>query len=316
MAWFRYFKSTEVISSSVINTNYSYPLSKRTLSSFIPVDTVSQGSWLFANISEYDISSYLDSNLEKQTDDTSYLVVYEKGDNFYPVKCVIEGLNIYFQAYENHVALEPISGLYCIYYNTPNIRKINQVNNGGDTEYQVNLASSNPYYGFSAEVNIYSFLISVGSSTNYNFSFVNSATDWNNGVTEKVGAKTTFKITGPNLIVKGNKGPDFGKIKILASPNIKHEPGFVYTMDWVDVEEIVDCFSNQLEENVVLYETNNLRNVDYFVEIENLSQKNISSTNNKIKLTSFSFSYNPYLNIAKENINKDVHRYNQSGGVS
>ena len=80
MAWFRYLKSDETISSSSVNTNYSYPFCKRFISRFIPRDTLSAGEWIFVNISNININKYKDINLTDTSDDTSYLTVYEKGN--------------------------------------------------------------------------------------------------------------------------------------------------------------------------------------------------------------------------------------------
>jgi len=140
MAWFKYFKSTENINSTTANTAYSYPYCKRFIGRFTPRDTISSGTWIFANISDININTYKDTSLEDQTDETSYIVTYEKGDNVYPVETVIEGDYIYFKTYEIHTAAEEIVGQYAAYYNTPNLRKLNEVDNAGTDDYQVNLA--------------------------------------------------------------------------------------------------------------------------------------------------------------------------------
>jgi len=140
MAWFKYFKSTENINSTTANTAYSYPYCKRFIGRFTPRDTISSGTWIFANISDININTYKDTSLGDQTDETSYIVTYEKGDNVYPVETVIEGDYIYFKTYEIHTAAEEIVGQYAAYYNTPNLRKLNEVDNAGTDDYQVNLA--------------------------------------------------------------------------------------------------------------------------------------------------------------------------------
>jgi hypothetical protein len=140
MAWFKYLKSTESINSSTTNSNYSYPYCKRFIGRFTPRDTLEANTWIFANISDININTYKDTSLEDQTDETSYIVTYEKGDNVHPVETVIEGDFIHFKTYELHAAAEEITGQYAVYYNTPNLRKINEVDNGGVEDYQVNLA--------------------------------------------------------------------------------------------------------------------------------------------------------------------------------
>lgn len=140
MAWFKYLKSTESINSSTTNSNYSYPYCKRFIGRFTPRDTLEANTWIFANISDININTYKDTSLEDQTDETSYIVTYEKGDNVHPVETVIEGDFIHFKTYELHTAAEEIVGQYAVYYNTPNLRKINEVDNAGTDDYQVNLA--------------------------------------------------------------------------------------------------------------------------------------------------------------------------------
>ena len=140
MAWFRYFKSNETISSATPNYNYSYPYCKRFINRFTPRDTLEIDTWIFANISDININKYKNISLQDETDQTSYVVTYEKGENVYPVETVIESNYLYFKTYEKHTAAEEIIGQYAIYYNTPNLRKINEVDNGGVEDYQVNLA--------------------------------------------------------------------------------------------------------------------------------------------------------------------------------
>lgn len=140
MAWFKYLKSTESINSSTTNSNYSYPYCKRFIGRFTPRDTINSGTWIFANILDININTYKDTSLENQIDETSYVVTYEKGEKSYPVETVIEGNYLYFKTHEIHTAAEEITGQYAVYYNTPNLRKINEVDNGGVEDYQVNLA--------------------------------------------------------------------------------------------------------------------------------------------------------------------------------
>jgi len=140
MAWFKYFKSDEIINSATPNYNYSYPYCKRGIAKFTPRDTLSVGFWLFANIKDLNINTYKSSTLQTLQDANSYVVVYEKGTVLTPVKTVIEGDYIYFQTAEEHPVATEIQGSYFIYYSTPNLRKINEVDNAGTDDYQVNLA--------------------------------------------------------------------------------------------------------------------------------------------------------------------------------
>jgi len=140
MAWFKYFKSDQSISSATPNYSYSYPYCKRAISKFTPRDTLSAGFWLFANIKDLNINTYKSSTLETLEDANSYVVVYEKDITFIPVKTVINGDYIYFETAEEHTAGNEIQGSYFVYYATPNLRKLNEVDNAGTDDYQVNLA--------------------------------------------------------------------------------------------------------------------------------------------------------------------------------
>lgn len=140
MTWFKYFKSDQTINSATPNYNYSYPYLKRSIAKFTPRDTLSVGFWLFANIKDLNINTYKNSTLQTLEDTNSYVVVYEKGATFIPVKTVIDSDYIYFQTAEEHVIATEIQGSYFIYYSTPNLRKLNEVDNAGTEDYQVNLA--------------------------------------------------------------------------------------------------------------------------------------------------------------------------------
>ena len=69
-------------------------------------------------------------------------------------------------------------------------------------------------------------------------------------------------------------------------------------LDWTTV----DCYNSAFQENVLLYENNNLNYRDYNLELQTAADKNILSSGNNVKISSYSFSYNLYLTINKEQI--------------
>ena len=69
-------------------------------------------------------------------------------------------------------------------------------------------------------------------------------------------------------------------------------------LDWTTV----DCYNSALQQNVLLYENNDLNYRDYSLELQTIADKNIISSGNNIKISSYSFSYNLYLTIDKEQI--------------
>ena len=311
MAWFKYFKSTESINSATPNYNYSYPYCKRFINRFTPRDTISSGTWIFANISDININTYKDTSLENQTDDASYIVTYEKGENIYPVETVIEGDYLYFKTYELHTATEEITGQYAIYYNTPNLRKISQVDNAGTDDYQISLIS-NPFYSSYSNVNTDQYLVDLNSDSSYNFSFINPMTDWNNGLSTKPSSKLYINFTGPKFTLYGSKGPNCGKFKVkftALADNINTNNSLA--LDW----QIIDTFSKINSDNEIFFSKTDFQERDYFVELETLYDTNVLSSANNINISSYSFSYNLYLEISNELINQSNNTFTLIGGV-
>lgn len=311
MTWFKYFKSTESISSSVSNTNYSYPFCKRYIKVFTPRDTLSKDFWLFVNIENININSYQNASLESSSDNHSYIVVYEKENTFTPVKTVIEDNYLYFQTAEEHGEKEQISGRYAVYYSTPNLRKIKSVNNNGTTDYQINLSDS-PFFISYNEVSTSSYEVTLDSSSSYNFSFINSFEDWDNGTTSKPSSKVYISFTGPSIYVYGGKSSLGGKFKL----SITGLPDSNKNSSTLEVSNhIVDTYSSSDQSNVILYQNTSLEERDYVLEIENLYDKNILSSGNVIQLNKYIFKYNLYLSLEKELINKLNNTFTLIAGV-
>lgn len=311
MTWFKYLKSTETISSSTVNQNYSYPFCKRFISKFTPRDTISQNFWLFVNIENYNINTYQTSGLESSSDNHSYIVIYEKDNQFIPVKTIIYDNYLYFQTAEEHSEKQEISGRYAIYYNTPNLRKIKSVNNGGTTDYQINLSES-PFFIEYNEVSTSSYEVNLESNSSYNFSFINSYEDWNDGITEKPNAKVYISFTGPSIYVYGKKSPLGGKIKI----NVTGLPDSKNNSSKSEVNNlIIDTYSSNDQDNVILYQNTSLQERDYVLEIENLYDKNILSSNNQLKINKYIFKYNLYLSLDRELINQLNNTFTLIAGV-
>jgi len=311
MAWFKYLKSTENVNSSTVNTTYSYPYCKRFIGRFTPRDTINSGTWIFTNILDININRYKNTSLEDQTDETSYIVTYEKGDNVYPVETIIEGNYIHFKTYELHTAAEEITGEYAVYYNTPNLRKINTVNNGGTTGYQID-SVSNPFYANYASVNTGQYLVNLNSDSSYNFSFINPMTDWDNGLSTKPASKLYMNFTGPKFTLFGTKGPNYGKFRIkftALSDNVNTNNSLA--LDW----QTIDSFARTYSDNQQLFAKTDFEERDYFVEIETLYDKNVLSNGNNIKITSYSFSYNLYLKIKNELVNQSNNSFTVIGGI-
>lgn len=311
MTWFKYFKSTESISSSVSNSNYSYPFCKRFIKKFIPRDNLTEGFWLFVNIENFSINTYQTSNLQSDSDNHSYIVVYEKENTFTPVKTVINDNYLYFQTAEQHNGKQEISGSYALYYSTPNLRKIKAVNNNGITDYQINLSDS-PFFVDYNEVSTSSYEVDLNSASSYNFSFINSFEDWDNGSTNKPTAKVYLSFTGPSIYVYGKKSPLGGifSIKITGLPDSRNNSSVTEVSSYT-----VDTYSSSEQNDVILYQNTSLQERDYVLEIENLYDKNILSSNNLIELNKYVFKYNLYLSLERELINQLNNTFTLIAGV-
>lgn len=311
MTWFKYLKSTESINSSTLNSNYSYPYCKRYISRFTPRDTLAANTWTFVNVSDININKYKNTSLQEQADEASYIVAYEKGENIYPVQTVIQNNYLYFRTHELHTATEGITGRYTVYYNTPNLRKINTVNNGGTTGYRVD-SVSNPFYASYADVNTGDYSVSLDSTSSYNFSFINVMDDWDSGSSTRSGSKLYINFTGPRFTLHGNKGPSHGKFRIkftALSDNINTSNSLA--LDW----QTIDTFARSEVNNQSLFTKTDFEERDYLVELETLDDKNILSNGNSIKISSYSFSYNLYLQAANELVNQSNNVFTIISGV-
>ena len=292
MTWFKYFKQGE-------STTYSYPLIKRTINKFTPNDKILKDTWLFIDITDLEIEKYYNSSLNLLDDHSSYLVVYEtigSDPRMIPVSNVINNNTLYFQAAEDHEADIETINQYSIYYKTPNLRYIKLFNS---EDYQVTSAEQAEFNSAFSEVDATDYDVVAGSESSYNFSFINPNLDWNNGLSSNPGSKLYLTFSGPSIQIYGDKGPDYGKfkLKLTGLQNIEF-PNMSLELDWV----VVDCYNSTLQENVILYENNDLNYRDYNLEFQTITDKNIISSGNNIKISSYSFSYNLYLSINKEQI--------------
>ena len=292
MTWFKYFKQGE-------STTYSYPLIKRTINKFTPNDKILKDTWLFIDITDLEIEKYYNSSLNLLDDHSSYLVVYEtigSDPRMIPVSNVINNNTLYFQASEDHEADIETINQYSIYYKTPNLRYIKLFNS---EDYQVTSAEQAEFNSSFSEVDVTDYDVVSGLESSYNFSFINSNLDWDNGLASNPGSKLYLTFSGPSIQIYGGKGPDYGKFKLkLTGLQNTEFPNMSLELDWTTV----DCYNSTSQENVLLYENNDLNYRDYNLELQTIADKNIISSGNNVKISSYSFSYNLYLTIGKEEI--------------
>jgi hypothetical protein len=303
MTWFKYLKSSEITNSSIENINYKYPYLKRAIKNFKPLDTILSGTWAFISVQDLEINKYLNSSLENVVDESSYLVVYESTTNendFKPVKSIIYNNILYFQIAEQHESGVNVVKQYAMYYKTPGLRYIKSINNGSKTSYQLTTESLGEYHCSYSQVDLSSFDVNLSSNSFYNFSF-NS--EWENGVSKNSLSFLTLTFTGPNIYIYGDKGSNFGKFKLrIFSLQGQSSEGPTLVQDW----QIIDCYSSNNLSNQILFQKNNLELRDYNLELQVLDDKNILSSNNIVKINSYSFTYNLYLETDTEQITENT----------
>jgi len=303
MIWFKYLKSSQSTSIAEENTNYSYPQVKRAIERFKPDIDIPKDFWLSVDVSDLSIDSYLNDSLEQSIDETSYIVVYEnilRNNDFTPVQTKVIDEILYFKAAENHEANVFIPKQYSLYYKTPGIQNITPVTNGSITSYKVS-ESSNPYNPgeLSGDLSLYS--VSLGDPGYYNFSFINSGLDWENGRSIEDNAKVYINFLGPIFRLYGDTGVDYGKFLYRVRPAELLPDDIV-----VDTFTSVDCFANVNSYDQNLVTLSNLDKREYILELVATGEKNVSAQNSYIKLSKFDFTFDLDLDLSKESLSTNI----------
>lgn len=304
MIWFKYLKSNQGTSSDQENTNYSYPQVKRKIERFKPSIDIAQGAWLSVDVTDLGIDSYLTDSLDEAVDATSYLVVYEntlRVDDFTPVVTKIYDNVVYFKAAENHESGVFIKKEYSLYYKTPGLQNINPVTNGQTTSYKIS-DSNNPYNPGSITDSVTSYTINVGDSGYYNFSFINSGIDWENGESNNLDSKVYINFLGPKITVNGSKGPSHGKLSYRIKPVNPKDSTYVVVDDYY----VVDCYSTDQSSNTELFSVSNLEKEEYVLEIIVSGEKHPNASDSKVKLSNFVFDFDLGLEISKEYLSTNI----------
>jgi len=170
---------------------------------------------------------------------------------------------------------------------------------------------SNPYYGFYSEVSTDQYEVNLNSDSSYNFSFINSMTDWENGLSNRPGSKLYINFSGPKFTLYGSRGINYGKFRIKFTALQNAETPAVLALDW----QTIDCFSSSFSDNVELFSKLDFEEKDHVAELEVLYEKNIGSRGNNIKISKYSFSYNLYLKVGTELINQTDNSFAKIGGL-
>lgn len=302
MSWFPVYKETYNSQTSEFEYNQiNIPL-KRIISINNLKSNVSQDEQIYVNLDNIKVNSYINSSLQKVTDDYSYLVVYEDytdDEYFVPVQSTVVNNVLYFKAVEP-IEKETISDrYYAVYYGTANLKyMITTLNNENENIYVRPDTLGTAVYDLSSYEQ---YTVSVDETTSdYSLGYYNSGTDWINGVSKKIGAKAYGIFDGPRLKIVGSKGRQYGKFKINIYP---------YT-DQIIVattqEFIIDCYSTTTLDNQTLFEKQDLDYKKYIFEIETISDKNIMSLSNDVRIDKYMFNPDYGLTYEEEKINPSL----------
>jgi len=316
MTWFRYLPATASPSLSSQDVSYVYAILRRKINIPILKQDIQKDNWLFVDISDISIDKFINSLLQEEIKQNSYIVVYESklndNYNFIPVQSHILGDRLYFQAAVNHVKNIQIENQYSLYYKTDDIKKIKKVNNGIYEDYISCLEQEAEFITQSSDVDEASFDVSSNTSAFYTFSYLNIQTDWENGFTKNPGAKLIGTFTGPLFKLFCNKGPDLGIFKIrIISLSSDATPQDIIEVDWQEV----DLFSEDKTQNILVFSKNDLYYKDYIFEIKADYEKNSLSKNGKIEVGYYSYAFNAYAKIDKEEVSPYLFGRIASGGT-
>lgn len=296
MAWFSFLQNYS-------STTKSYPLIKRSINKFIPQDDIAPDTWLSVSVADMKITKTLTTALEESDDDSSYVVVYEDAvtdQSYIPVRTVIYGDRLYFQAAENHYRNTVISNTYSLYYMTPNIRYLAEKANGDFIDYYIGDSESSITYFDSNNLEELSYTVDLDSTSYYNFSFINPSTDWSNGSSLRVGSTVYLTFSGPSIKVYGDKSVSGGKAKVevfLVDRNAS--PGSLKTY-------IIDCYSPENKSDQVLLDISDLEYTDYRLSFTVIPESNINSSGNSVSIKYYNFSFDVHASLGKETLRNDV----------
>lgn len=312
MNWFNVYKSEYVAASN----QYEQVLKKLPLKRIIDInsinESISAGEQVYINLKDKYVNQYINSSLNKVTDNYSYVVVledYADPTYFVPVKSRITSDNILYFIAQEAIEKETVTTkYYAIYYGLTAVKNIDLVVSIFDESYWSIVTTTPPseglYYDIaSSNINYYTKSITESSSGDYALAFYNSGIDWENGLSKKVGAKAFGIFWGPRLRIIGPKSNTYGKFKIRIFPYANQESILnTAVVDWTEV----DCFSSTNLSDQVLYSKTDLEYQKYIFEIETIATKNTSNLSDSVKIDKYEFTPDYGLSYGNEIINPNL----------
>jgi hypothetical protein len=303
MAWFRYIKYGEVTSSSVSSSNYQYPNLRRVIDFPAPSQDIEANTWVFVDISNLGIDKFINTSLSEESQERSYIVVYESRSNndytFQPVNTNIYQNRLFFQTAEKHYKDTEIDKQYSLYYKTKNIKNLSKVDNGDIEEYQSVDEINSEFIFFSVAYDDYYNEVQTTDIKKYSLSFLNNNIDWKDYVSQKSGAIAVGSFTGPSLKIYCSKGPEYGIMKLrIIGLSSEATPTSEVVVDWQEI----DLYDSEYSDNNEVYTNTGLSYRNYVFEIKSDFEKNILSSDGKIKINKYSYLLDQDLTLGKEEL--------------
>lgn len=303
MAWFRYLKYGEVTSSSVTSSNYQYPNLRRKINFPPPSQDLEANTWVFVDISDLGIDKVINTSLTEESQERSFIVVYESRSNndyfFQPVNTNISGNRLFFQTANKHFKDVEIDNQYSLYYKTKNLKNIAKVTNGEIEDYElVDEVDAEFIYSIVLYDDFYNE-VQTTDVKKYSLSFLNNNIDWKDSTSQNVGATAVGSFTGPSLKIFCSKGPSYGIMKIrIIGLSSDATPSSDVVVDWQEI----DLYDSENSDENEVYAISNLSYRKYVFEIKSDFEKNILSSDGKIKINKYSYLLDQDLTLAPEEL--------------
>ena len=265
---------------------------------------IKAGDQIYADLLRKPINSFINSELQTQIDNYSYIVVHQDEqdeDYFVPTKSRVVDDVLFFEAVEDIEKDTLQSKYYAVYYGTANLKYIVEDTYNQASVYIKPDIFTQSYYDIGS-TEFYTYTADINSEL-YSLAYYNSGIDWIDGVSKKIEAKAFGIFDGPKLRVIGSKGKSYGKFRIrIFSYSNEETISSIPAVDWVDI----DCYSSVESSNEILYQIENLEYNKYIFEIETLGNKNPLASSNDIKIDKYMFNPNYGLFCDKEQINPNI----------
>lgn len=322
MSWFKFLKNTYNPESATPTAEYSSPPLRRKVFIDNLEENIDKNEIIYVKLDSILINKYYDNSLSINSNDHSYTVVYEDSEyeNYsIPVRSKIVDNIIYFRAAENHIKNTKTSKYYSIYYGLNNLKYLEnylmpddvyQYKQVDDVENMIFIEGSYLDLGLESFTD-YTYEATETSSKSFKLSLNDNGFDWKDNTSTKAGAKALGIFDGPGFNLYGSIGPNYGKFKIrILSLYDDNTISKNIVLDWT----IVDCYSATAQDSAIIFTSTNMDYSRYLFELEVLSDKNVMSRSNQVKIDKYTFSPNYKLTYEKEEFNPDL-SFVRIGGI-